>query len=143
MTRLGGKIIINLGQAKFKNNKNPLENEFVTLSVDGIAVYKLEYDYIEGNKNIIIAYFKRGLMPDETNGKDSTVQINIENLDTKNNINANIELYNLKYDLSQRETKFETYIKVEEFKTQYTLSYERFWPLPCLIIENKFIIKAI
>ena len=99
MTRLGGKIIINLGQAKFKNNKNPLENEFVTLSVDGIAVYKLEYDYIEGNKNIITAYFKRGLMPDETNGKDSTVQINIENLDTKNNINANIELYNLKYDL--------------------------------------------
>ena len=138
MTRLGGKIIINLGQAKFKNNKNPLENEFVTLSVDGIAVYKLEYDYIEGNKNIITAYFKRGLMPDETNGKDSTVQINIENLDTKNNINANIELYNLKYDLSQRETKFETYIKVEEFKTQYTLSYERFWSLPCLIIENKF-----
>jgi hypothetical protein len=77
-------------------------------------------------------------MPDETNGKDSTVQINIENLDTKNNINANIELYNLKYDLSQRETKFETYIKVEEFKTQYSLSYERFWSLPCLIIENKF-----
>ena len=53
MTRLGGKLIINLGNAKFKDNKIPSENEFITLSVDGVAIYKIEYDYEEGTKNII------------------------------------------------------------------------------------------
>ena len=32
----------------------------------------------------------------------------------------------------------ETYIKVDSFDTQYTLTYEKFWSLPCLIIENKY-----
>ena len=100
MTRLGGKLIINLGNVKFKENKIPSENEFITLSVDGIAIYKIEYDYEEGTKNIITAFFKRGLMPDETNGKDSTIQLNVEHLDSRSNITINIELYELKYDLS-------------------------------------------
>ena len=138
MTRLGGKLIIDLGTSKFKDNKIPSENEFITLSVDGVAIYKIEFDYNEGTKNIITAYFKRGLMPDETNGKDSTVQINVENLDSRSNIQINIELYELKYDLSKKETNFESYIKVDSFETQYILTYEKFWSLPCLIIENKF-----
>ena len=45
LTRLGGKFVINLGQSIFKNDKIPSENDFVTLSVDGVAVYKLEFDY--------------------------------------------------------------------------------------------------
>ena len=139
MTRLGGKIIVDLGNNKFKDSKLPSENDFITLSVDGIAVYKIEYDYTAGSKNIITAYFKRGLMPDETNGKDSTVQINIENLETKSEIDVTIELYELKYDLSQKETNFETYIKVDSFSTSHKLTYQKFWSLPCLIIENKFI----
>ena len=138
MTRLGGKLIINLGNVKFKENKIPSENEFITLSVDGVAIYKIEYDYEEGTKNIITAFFKRGLMPDETNGKDSTIQLNVEHLDSRSNIAINIELYELKYDLSKKETNFETYVKVNEFETSYTLTYEKFWSLPCLIIENKF-----
>ena len=96
MTRLGGKIIVNLGTSTFKDDKIPSENDFITLSVDGIAIYKLEFDYIKGEKNIVMAYFKRGLMPDETNGKDSTVQINVENLSTTENLEINIELYELK-----------------------------------------------
>ena len=138
MTRLGGKLIINLCNSIFKDDKLPSENDFVTLSVDGIAIYKLEFDYDKGTKNIITAYFKRGLMPDETNGKDSTIQINVENLDSTNNIDIKIELYELKYDLSQRETNFETFEKVSSFTETYTLTYEKFWSLPCLIIENKF-----
>ena len=138
MTRLGGKLIINLGNVIFKDNKIPSENEFITLSVDGVAIYKIEYDYEEGIKNIITAFFKRGLMPDETNGKDSTIQLNVEHLDSRSNIEINIELYELKYDLSKKETNFETYVKVNEFETSYTLTYEKFWSLPCLIIENKF-----
>ena len=138
MTRLGGKIIVNLGTSSFKDDKKPSENDFITLSVDGIAIYKLEFDYIKGEKNIVMAYFKRGLMPDETNGKDSTVQINVENLSTTENLEINIELYELKYDLSQKETNFETFEKVSEFSTTYTLTYEKFWSLPCLIIQNKF-----
>ena len=138
LTRLGGKIVINLGNNKFKNSKFPSENEFVTLSVDGVAVYKMEYDYIEGEKNIIYAYFKRGLMPDEISGKDSAVELNIENLTSTENITATIELFELKYDLSKRENNFEDYLKVESFISEQTLYYQKFWSLPCLIINNKF-----
>ena len=98
----------------------------------------MEFDYAKNVRNIITAYFKRGLMPDETNGKDSTIQLNIENLDSTNNIQIKIELYELKYDLSKRETNFEDYPKVDKFNTIYTLTYEKFWSLPCLIIQNKF-----
>ena len=138
LSRLGGKLVINLSNCEFQNNKLPSENDFVTLSVDGVAVYKIEYDYVKGEKNIIIAYFKRGLMPDEISGKDSNIELNIENLTTTENITATIELYDLKYDLSKRESNFEDYVKVESFKTEHILSYQKFWSLPCLIIENKF-----
>ena len=138
LTRLGGKIVINLGTSEFKNNKLPSENEFVTLSVDGVAVYKIEYDYIKGEKNIIIAYFKRGLMPDEISGKDSPVELNIENLTSTENITATIELYALKYDLSKKENNYEDYLKVDSFITENVLYYQKFWSLPCLVIENKF-----
>ena len=139
LTRLGGKLIIDLGTLAFKNDKLPSENEFVTLSVDGVAVYKMEYDYVKGQKNKIIAYFKRGLMPDETCGKDSSVDLNIENLTTTENITATIELYELKYDFTKKENNFEDFVKVESFKSTQTLMYQKFWSLPCLIISNKFI----
>ena len=138
MTRLGGKFIINLGTSKFKNSKLPSENDFVTMSVDGVAIYKMIFEYLEGQKNIIYAYFKRGLMPDETNGKDSTIQLNIENLTDTTNIDITIELYELKYDLSERENNFETYQIVNKFEKNYVLTYQKFWSLPCLIIQNKF-----
>ena len=139
MTRLGGKLVIDLGTHQFKNDKLPTENEFVTLSVDGVAVYKIEYDYVKGEKNIITAYFKRGLMPDEISGKDSSVDLNIENLTTTENITANIKLYELKYDFSKKESEYEDYILVESFQTSQTLMYQKFWSLPCLVIKNKFI----
>ena len=138
LTRLGGKLVINLGTNSFKNHKLPSENEFVTLSVDGVAVYKMEYDYEEGVKNIIYAYFKRGLMPDETSGKDTTFDLNIENLTATEDITATIELYDLKYDLSKKENHFEDFLKVESFISDQTLSYAKFWSLPCLVINNKF-----
>ena len=138
LTRLGGKLIIDLGTNEFKNNQKPSENEFVTLSVDGVAVYKIEYDYIKGVKNIITASFKRGLMPDEISGRDSDVELNIENLTSTTNINARIELYQLKYDLSKKEEDFEDYLKVDSFKMEQTLIYNKFWSLPCLIINNHF-----
>ena len=138
LTRLGGKFIINLGTSKFKDSKLPSQNDFATLSVDGVAVYKLEFDYEEGTKNMITAYFKRGLMPDETSGKDSTIQLNVEQLDSTTDVDITIELYELKYDLSQKESNFETYPKVESFNINYKLTYQKFWSLPCLIIENKF-----
>ena len=138
LTRLGGKLVIDLGIYEFKDDKQPSENEFVTMSVDGVAVYKIEYDYQKGVKNKIIAYFKRGLMPDEISGKDSTVELNIENIASTENISAKIELYELKYDLTKKEKNFEDYVKVESFITDYIISYHKFWSLPCLIIENKF-----
>ena len=138
LTRLGGKLVIDLGTNEFKDNKRPDENQFVTLSVDGVALYKIEYDYVPGEKNIIYAYFKRGLMPDETSGKDSSFDLNIENLTTTDSISATIELFELKYDLSKKETNFEDFEKVESFISAQTLTYEKFWSLPCLIIENKF-----
>ena len=69
-----------------------------------MADYKIEYDYVKGDKNIIIAYFKRGLMPYEISGKKSKIELNIENLTTTENITATIELYDLKYDLSKWES---------------------------------------
>ena len=139
LTRLGGKLVIDLGKNQFKNDKLPTENEFVTLSVDGVAVYKMEYEYEKGVKNIITAYFKRGLMPDEISGKDSSVDLNIENLTTTENITANIKLYELKYDFTKKDNDFEDYILVESFINELTLMYQKFWSLPCLVINNKFI----
>ena len=138
LTRLGGKLVIDLGTNEFKNNKLPSENEFVSLSVDGVAVYKMEYDYVKGSKNVIYAYFKRGLMPDEISGKDSAVELNIENLTSTEDISATIELYELKYDLSKKENHFEDFLKVESFISEQTLSYNKFWSLPCLVINNRF-----
>ena len=108
------------------------------MSVDGVAVYKIEYDYKKREKNKIIAYFKRELMPDEISGKDSTVDLNIENITYTENISETIELYELKYDLSKKENNYEDYIKVEAFITNYILYYQKFWSLPCLTINNKF-----
>ena len=141
LTRLGGKLVIDLGANEFKDNKIPSEHEFVTMSVDGVAVHKIDYEYIKGEKNIITAYFRRGLMPDEIAGKDSNVQLNIENLTLTSDLTINMELYELKYDLSKPETHFESYKKVNEFETERTLIYNKFWSLPCLIIENKFVRK--
>ena len=139
LTRLGGKLIIDLGTNKFKDGKLPSENEFVTLSVDGVAVYKTEYEYEAEVKNIITAYFKRGLMPDEISGKDSAVELNIENLTTTENIEANIKLYELKYDFTKKENNYEDFVEVESFVSTQTLIYQKFWSLPCLVIHNKFI----
>ena len=53
-------------------------------------------------------------------------------------ISATIELFELKYDLSKKENHFEDFLKVESFISEQTLSYQKFWSFPCLIINNRF-----
>ena len=69
-------------------------------------------------------YFKRGIMPDEINGKDSEVELNIENLTSTGDIYAKIELQELKYYLSKKENHFEDFFKSRIFyqRTNFIIS---------------------
>ena len=132
MTRLGGKFEISLGSYEFNTN-DPVGNELITTSADGVSFYKTEYD---SSSNIVTIYFKRGLMPDESNDNDSNQQINFEGITTKSNIPVTITLYAMKYDLSSPDTNYESYTVVSSFSTSYTMKYCPFWSFPALIIKN-------
>ena len=112
----GGKIEISLGTYKISSK------EEITVSPDQIAVYKIEYT----NDNKINIFFRRGLMSNEQFGKNLTLIINIENINSKENINLNMEFYEMKYDISFPPTyeRYNSYQKKDqEFKYITAFSY--------------------
>ena len=118
----GGRIIVNL-------NGNTLQKvDDVTVSPDQIAVFNTEYKNGE-----IVIYFRRGLMSNEQFGKDLTIGINIENLEPKKNLQLNLKVEKMIYDISIPE--LEKYIGVSsdtvEFKYTTAFSY------PALELKTK------
>ena len=116
---------------QWKDNSDPVENDYITYSADQVAFYKTEF--INGE---IIAYFKRGLMPNEAYGKDSNIGLTIENLKADVlSFNLDIQLYEVKYDLSSPSTNYENY----EHRRNYpvNLVYKPYYSFPAIEITNK------
>lgn len=130
-SRQGGRLEFTLpSTVSWKNNDDPIEKGYITYSADQVAFYKTE---VVGNK--IIAYFKRGLMPNEAYGKDSNIGLTIENLNPSDSFSVDIVLYEVKYDISSPETDYEHY----EERTTYpvTFYYTPYYSLPAIEIGNK------
>ena len=94
-TRLGGMVELILPDNVNFNDKDPIKEERITTVADNVAFYENKY---ENHK--IYLYFKRGLMPNENYGLPSKCQAYLENLNTKDNFEITIKIYNLKYDFS-------------------------------------------
>ena len=138
ITRQGGRVTIKLDSYTFKDNKDPIENEYITTSADNVAFYKTEYD---SASNSIQLYFKRGLMPNENYGLVSKCEIYIENLNMSEienkNITLSIKLEELNYDLSAYDTNYERFTP-QEYSSQLEAKYSPFFSYPALKIENHF-----
>jgi len=119
----GGRIIIDISSC------TNVVTDDVTISPDQIAVF----DKVKENNKIYI-YFRRGLMSNEQFGKDLNLEINIENISTKNDIKLNILLEEMKYDISYP-PKYERYYKVSQ--DSYTFSFTSAWSYPALEIRAK------
>ena len=118
----GGRIIVNL-------NGNTLKKEDdVTISPDQIAVFKTEY--VNGE---IIIYFRRGLMSNEQFGKDLTIGINIENLESKNNLNLDLKIEQMIYDISIPELEKYEEVASEKVEFNYTTAFS----YPALEVKTK------
>ena len=131
-SRQGGKLVFSLPNGvRWANNEDPIEKGYITFSADQVAFYKTEI--INGE---IITYFKRGLMPNEAYGKDSTIGIAIENLSsTLKSFSIDIKLYEVKYDISSPATNYEHY---ESRKTYpVTFNYVPYFSLPAIEIANR------
>ena len=131
-SRQGGKLVIKLpSNVAWKDSSDPVENGYITYSADQVAFYRTEYANGE-----IIGYFKRGLMPNEAYGKDSSIGVTIENLKPDvASFTVDIVLYEVKYDISSPETDYEHY----EERTTYpcTFEYKPYYNLPAVEIVNK------
>ena len=92
-------------------------------NLKGKEIFSNEEIYLLEGNYIVTIYFKRGLMPDESNDNDSNQQINFEGITTKSNIPVTITLYAMKYDLSSPDTNYESYTVVSSFSTSYTMKY--------------------
>ena len=121
----GGRITIHLD----KNKLNSIDD--VTFSVEQIAIYNVSYDE---NKNIITAYFKRGLNPNEQFGKNMKNKIFIENLSSSKNLTLNISLEEVKYDISFP-PYFERYSPLDNRK--YPFNYISAFSFPAIEIRTR------
>ena len=128
MTRQGGKIEIQL--PKGVSVKDKLD---ITFSPDQIAFYQTDYD---SSKNIITGYFKRGLLPNEAYGKDSLINVNIENSGfSEKTFTASVNIYEVKFDISSPKTQFETYYLRQTTKETFTLSL--FYSYPAIEVRAR------
>ena len=120
----GGRITINLGSYKISSIDD------MTLAPDQIAIFKKLY-----TDNKIIFYFKRGLMSNEQFGKRLNLVIYIENInaENKNDIELEITLEEMKYDISY-------YPDLERYYFVYTkkvkLNYISAFRYPALEIKS-------
>ena len=119
----GGRIILDI--SSYPN----IDIDDVTVSPDQIAVF----EKVKENKKIFI-YFRRGLMSNEQFGKDLNLEINIEKISKTDNININICLEELKYDISFPPTYERYYFVSNEKKTFSSITA---WSYPALEIRAK------
>lgn len=129
ITRLGGIVEIKLGSYAF-NTVKPYEDDKILVSADNVAFYKTIYDSV--NK-IIRMYFKRGLMPNESYGKDSKCQVYLEGITTHETIELDITLYQIKYDFTS--PTLESEYLIQETK-KYKAIYTSFFSFPALVMNH-------
>ena len=126
--KYGGRIIIDIGKFEI----NSVEDQ-VTVSPDQIAVYKIEY-----TANKIYIYFKRGLMSNEQFGKDLTLRINIENLNSEKEEKFGFVVEEMSFDLSSP-PEYEIYNQVipEKGKVETkTFEYISVFSYPALQLKT-------
>ena len=122
--KYGGKIIIDIGSFKLPNKEDD-----ITVSPDQIAVYKIEY--INNKINI---YFKRGLMSNEQFGKNVTLIINIENLNSEKDEPFDMTIEELTFDISNP-PDFEIYTKIDSGKKEF--KYISAFSFPAIQIKTQ------
>ena len=100
----------------------------VTVAPDQKTVYKTEYD-----NNLVKIYFKRGLMSNDQSGKNLSLTINLENIQTTSILKLNVKLYELKYDKSYLPT-YERYTKIKNEDLNF--SYVSVFSYPALELKK-------
>ncbi|MCQ2817170.1 MAG: hypothetical protein MJ252_07885, partial [archaeon] len=130
ITRAGGKIEIVLKSSTSLS----LNVDSITFSPDQIAFIRTEYD---PTTKTISAYFKRGLLSNEAYGKDSVIDINIEDLKiSEAELLSDIRIYELKFDISKPETNYESYYSRRN-DTDEAFTRRAFISLPAVELKTK------
>ena len=132
ISRQGGKLVLHLGNNQF-DSSDPIADELITVSADQVAFNETRYD---SSTNTVTMFFKRGLMSNEAYGKASNLEIDLENIKTKENFALTIELYEMKYDITNKANNYETYIKINSFPADYIAEYACYYSLPAVVLHN-------
>ncbi len=135
ITRQGGRMEIALNSdTMFKNETYAEANpqELVTYSADQVAFYKTTYN---ASTRVITGYFKRGLMPNEAYGKTSFLGIMIEGIDMTTNGSAHVKIYQMKYDISEAASNYETFSLKAELDE--VLIHSKYFSLPAAEVHVK------
>eukprot|EP01022_Parablepharisma_sp_SALTPOND_P014384 TRINITY_DN1949_c0_g1_i5.p1 TRINITY_DN1949_c0_g1~~TRINITY_DN1949_c0_g1_i5.p1 ORF type:complete len:1905 (-),score=154.15 TRINITY_DN1949_c0_g1_i5:5307-11021(-) len=135
ISRQGGRFEITFPEGvTFKNMEadDPIKSGYVTYSADQVAFYNTTYD---PTARKLLCYFKRGLMPNEAYGKPSLIGFMIEELNTLEDVQATLTLYEMKYDLSAPEVNFQKYM--HRLDKTITLRRDRFFSLPAVEVRVK------
>jgi len=111
-------------------SQDPISNDLISFSADHIAINEISYD--AENKQIFV-YFLRGKMPDETHGKPDVLRLNLEELNTSDDITVSVSLESLDYDLGNVENI--TIYNTIDFENSLTLTKKVFLRLPSLIMK--------
>ena len=128
-SRQGGKIEFQL-PCGFIDGVDPIENDLITFSADQVAFYNIT----SAGNNKYIAYFKRGLMPNEQYGQPSNISMSIEKLSDTSQFTMELNMYEVKYDVSAIETEFE-YYKDTPVTYTVTFNYNSFFSFPAVEIS--------
>jgi hypothetical protein len=78
-------------------------------------------------------YFRRGLMSNKQFGKDLTIGINIKNLEPKNNLNLDLKIEQMIYDISIPELEKYEEVSSEKVEFNYTTAFS----YPALEMKTK------
>ena len=128
-SRQGGKIEFTLPHS-FINGVDPIKDDLITFSADQVAFYNIT----ELGNGKYVAYFKRGLMPNEQYGQPSNIGMSIEKLGSSDSFTIELKMYEVKYDVSANETEFE-YYKSTPVIYSVTFNYNSFFSFPAIEIS--------
>eukprot|EP00033_Pygsuia_biforma_P000430 GCRY01000512.1.p1 GENE.GCRY01000512.1~~GCRY01000512.1.p1 ORF type:complete len:2633 (-),score=648.95 GCRY01000512.1:503-8401(-) len=125
-SRHGGRVVLHLpAGVSYPADRDPVALTAITWSADSVAVVETVYDRAT---NTIYMYFKRGNMPNESNGLDSSMLVNLQWLEVTDptiisdgDFTVSGELESMFYDLSAGDADhpYESYEP-----TSYTLSFK-------------------
>jgi hypothetical protein len=137
----GGRLTITLPTGVSFNSSDPVGDGYITFSADLVAMVSTTYD---PSSNQVVAEFKRGQVSDETNGANSSMQVNFEMLGfdasvSSDSFSADFELEQMFYDLSAPTAPipFQTYEAVPEATTSLLFTKQLYVSLPALQLSYR------